>query len=107
MIATINDARPAADDRARDRAHVRVAAGILLNCASYPLMSVLPSLRCLVRLRADSTLWVIQFNDQNRLSDAVWRPIGRPPDDGGRSVRGASSRDGRPVGDRRDAARSP
>src|SRR5271168_1281303 len=101
MIATINDARPAADDRAWDRAHVRVAAGVLLNSASYPLMSVLPSLRCLARLRADSTLWAIQFNDQNALTDDTEPPIGRPPDNGGRSVRGASSCDGRPDGDRR------
>ena len=106
MVAAMDNARQAADDRARGRVHVRVAAGVLLNSASYPLMSVLPSLRCLARLRADSTLWAIQFNDQNRLSDAVRRPIGRPPDNGGRSVRVASSRDERPVGDRRDAARS-
>jgi len=38
----MDDARQAADDRALDRLHVRVAAGALLHGASNPLMSVLP-----------------------------------------------------------------
>jgi hypothetical protein len=50
MVAAMDDARPAADDRARDRACMRFAAGALLNSASNPLMSVLPSLGRLARL---------------------------------------------------------
>src|ERR1700722_17002892 len=102
MIAAMDNARQAADDRVRGRVHVRVAAtyaGVLLNSASNPLTSVLPwpGFGRILRFR--------RFNSMTK-PDAVPGSIGRPPDDGGRSVRVASRRDERRVGDRRDVARS-